>query len=280
LIVLREPLPALVEHVLGRFVGGLGEDIRHHDCVFVDAVHETPLTALVRDAQLMAARADRRHRTGDGHRQRFASLKTSQQHSGLDAGLFGKRRSLDLAVEPDQRLIRPHNPQYMSFLTWFKKLGCPGDTGAYEERGRKHYCDCDLFRLQACPELRDADEELDERLARCVVTIKVHLGVARGAIYEEVVTNSIDCERKKWFGHQTKRADQVLVRADRPSSGFPDEGQELADDCVHVLVLVNVGVRDASVRLQVALAEARREPKPELCFDFADSVVGQGGAVA
>ena len=52
----------------------------------------------------MATRANRWHRATLRHRQRFTALQPPKHHSRFDSGSFGKRRSFDLAMQPNNRL--------------------------------------------------------------------------------------------------------------------------------------------------------------------------------
>ena len=53
----------------------------------------------------MAISADRRHRSGVRHAEQLTSLQASEQVSGGKPRSRGKRRSLDLAMQPGERLV-------------------------------------------------------------------------------------------------------------------------------------------------------------------------------
>src|SRR6185312_447522 len=70
----------------------------------------------------MAASSNRRHWPRLWHSQLFTLLQTPQQKTGFDSRHLGKRRSLDLPVEPRKRFaFGAHGLEYMSELTYTAK---------------------------------------------------------------------------------------------------------------------------------------------------------------
>ena len=99
----RTPL-AIVDVVLRRLPGGLREHPGDQDGIRIEPVDDPPDPILIPDPDLVAPRPDARHGPRVRHPERFPLLEPAQQVPGLHPRLCRERRSLDLAVEPHQRL--------------------------------------------------------------------------------------------------------------------------------------------------------------------------------
>lgn len=81
-------------------------------------VDNAPGNTAVINAQLMAVRADDRHRPRHRHLQELTVLQPSKQKSRFNSGSAGEWRSLDLTMQPGQRLAARHRLQHMSEQTY------------------------------------------------------------------------------------------------------------------------------------------------------------------
>ena len=73
-----------------------------------EMIEDPPVFRFVGDAKFVAAWADDGHGPRVGESEQFTPLQATEQHAGFHPGGGGKRRRLDLAVQPDQGFFRPH----------------------------------------------------------------------------------------------------------------------------------------------------------------------------
>jgi hypothetical protein len=97
---LRHPLKfrqtslAVRDHVFRRGGGLLPRDLKNHDCVWGNVVHDSPIRLAIHDAQLVTAWADRRHGLGLRQPEPFSALQATQQNpasiraSALNGGVL------------------------------------------------------------------------------------------------------------------------------------------------------------------------------------------------
>ena len=89
-----------------------------NDGIGVDAVDDSPGLARIDNAEFMTPATDDRHWTRGRHTESFAALKPTEQHTSLDARGRRERRRLDLAVQPNDRLVGVRHADHdMSQLT-------------------------------------------------------------------------------------------------------------------------------------------------------------------
>jgi len=105
MVVLPKPSLAGSDYPFGCRRCLLAEHFKHQDCVRVDTVDNSPGCGHVLDPQLVASRPDRGHRSRVWHSYRLALLKPTQQVPRLHPGGLGEGRSLDLPVQPGERLV-------------------------------------------------------------------------------------------------------------------------------------------------------------------------------
>src|SRR5205814_5734620 len=82
----------------------LAEDFKQHDCILRDVIDDAPCGAAVYDSELVTTRADLGKRPRSRHSEQLSILQTSKQETCFDACRARKRRRLDLATQPDERL--------------------------------------------------------------------------------------------------------------------------------------------------------------------------------
>jgi hypothetical protein len=87
----------------------LAEDLENDHGIGIDPIDDPPRLVPIVDAKLMAARADGGHRASVRHADVLALLYAAQKEPGLDTGLLGEGRCLELATQPDQWSSRPPN---------------------------------------------------------------------------------------------------------------------------------------------------------------------------
>jgi len=104
-VILLKTLPARVDHSFGRLGRLLGKDIEDHYRVRIRTIDDSPGLAFVVHPELMASRANRRHRPRVGQGQKLALLKQPQEESGFQPGLFREWRRSNFAMQPNQRLV-------------------------------------------------------------------------------------------------------------------------------------------------------------------------------
>lgn len=91
-------------------------NLRNHDGISIDSIDDAPRMLAIHVSEFVATPSDLRHRPRVRHGKAIASLQSSEQTTQLDAGIAGKRRALNLAMQPDQRFVgmRDHEWQRMS----------------------------------------------------------------------------------------------------------------------------------------------------------------------
>lgn len=97
-------MPADRKYLAWRFSGGFCEYLRDHNRIGIQAIQDPPVAILIPHAKLMTPLADVRQRSRMRHAQLFAFLQQPEKRTGFDSSTSRERRSLDLAVQPHQRL--------------------------------------------------------------------------------------------------------------------------------------------------------------------------------
>jgi hypothetical protein len=114
-VVLPQSADARINHWFQRRPSRLAQDRQNHDGVRIGPVYDSPGGLGVSDAQFVAPWPHHGHRPRVWHRQHLALLQQPKQIAGLDSGRLRERRSPDLSLKPDERLIaRAHNRDRMS----------------------------------------------------------------------------------------------------------------------------------------------------------------------
>src|SRR5450759_509748 len=78
---------------------------RNHDGILVQTVDDAPCVTSIPDPPLVAAATNHWHRAVCWQAETFAALQPPKQHTCADARLRREGRCLDLAVQPDERLV-------------------------------------------------------------------------------------------------------------------------------------------------------------------------------
>lgn len=131
-VVLPEPAGTGVNDSFGRRRGLLAEDLQNHHGIGVQPIHDSPISPVVTDSELVTARTHNWHRPRVRHPNCLALLQQTKQIAGFDPGRAGERRRLDLSVKPDERLVaRAHGRYNMSDPAWgqWGARSAPHDSG-------------------------------------------------------------------------------------------------------------------------------------------------------
>ena len=125
-VIVAEPPLACLDAPLRRAWRFLAEHLQNDDGIGIGPIQDAERAGRIVDPQLMAPRADGLHRPRMWQRQRVAVLHQPQQVPGLYSSFRRKRRRLDLALQPDERLaclgLSHSMPsalagEYMSYVT-------------------------------------------------------------------------------------------------------------------------------------------------------------------
>src|SRR6266481_2753376 len=104
-VVKPQTRPASVDHFTWRLACLLAEHFNYHGSVWISSIHNSPRSVSVDDSEFVTTASYRNYRPRMRQGKFFASLQTPEQYSGLDSAFFGKRRCLDLAMQPDQGFV-------------------------------------------------------------------------------------------------------------------------------------------------------------------------------
>ena len=104
-VVASQPSLAAFNRSARRGAGLLGLVSQDQDRVVIDSVEDPPGGVTIRDSKFVASRADHWFGSRLRHRQVLSRWRRRSEYPPPIQGLTGERRRLDLAVEPDQRLV-------------------------------------------------------------------------------------------------------------------------------------------------------------------------------
>jgi hypothetical protein len=114
-IVLFKSLLAHINHSFRRRGGLLAEDLKDHNRIRIYAIHNPPSVTLIDNSELVTPGSNRWHGTRMRQSESLAILELPEKIACLESCRLGEGRALDLAFEPDERLIRPiHHREHMS----------------------------------------------------------------------------------------------------------------------------------------------------------------------
>src|SRR6202011_3586941 len=98
-----------------------------------------------------------------------------------------------------------------------------------------------------------------------IASIEINQTIGRRAIQEEVVAAAVDGERKEIGRNDPLREDQVAISVDgRPRSSGRFQREVFGHDRIEVVVFVYIGLRAATVRLEILTSQLAREQNPSV----------------